>query len=71
MKVISWKQRLVTLVAVGAWLVAAGGPSAADASPPAGSVDIAWDRVLGANPDALDEGQKEKAAAIMNEEKVY
>jgi predicted DsbA family dithiol-disulfide isomerase len=33
--------------------------------------DIPWDRVLGADPDDLDEGQKAAAAAIMQEEKVY
>lgn len=37
----------------------------------AGAGDIAWDRILGADPDELDKDQKSKAASIMKKEKVY
>ncbi len=37
----------------------------------AGAGDIAWDRILGADPGELDKDQKDKAASIMKDEKVY
>jgi len=37
----------------------------------AGAGDVAWDRILGADPDELDGDQKEQAASIMKTEKVY
>jgi protein-disulfide isomerase len=60
------KERVLVLAIGAAALLALAGTSR---SVTAGS--IPWDRVLGADPDQLDEGQKADAAAILEDRKVY
>ena len=57
--------KLLTVALVAAAVAMAGAPRSA------GAGDIAWDRIIGADPDELDKDQKKKASSIMKKEKVY